>query len=259
MTYYLYSNPTYLLIHTTTSELNAIFYQLPTCKTRVSCYYSSSESQRYSFGTDPYLNTIVIRTKMPTTHLQILPVSLLSRLSATVLMLLILQFSSEANAEEKIHFGIDGAVVIPMGDWSEIANLGLGLLARAEYNYSKSLTFTARAGYVRHFHEEYHNITQYTSELIIFGGVKYFFFGDNKGVFASGEAGVVNFWQVTNENFLGIEQQSEDSDIQFSFAIGGGYRLKRFEFAFSLFVPTVDKIEHRVGLMLTFGGIFISL
>jgi len=65
-----------------------------------------------------------------------------------------LAFSTTALAQDAAPrprtFGVDAAVVLPVGDYGEIATLAIGALARVEIPLAANLSITGRAGAIYH-------------------------------------------------------------------------------------------------------------
>ena len=161
---------------------------------------------------------------------------------------------SVAQAEDML-VGVDGALVLPLGDWADVTGIGFGALGRFEYELEPSLSLTARAGYITHLEKNEH---YKTSELPLLGGVRLGLSNQPDGVYVAGELGLVNFTlrrPVAGAVFGsgGELDERSDSELKVGAAGGVGYRSGKIDGRASVFVVSVGDLEETFGLLATIG------
>jgi hypothetical protein len=145
-----------------------------------------------------------------------------------------------------IRIGADAAFVLPVGDYADLADFGVGALARIEFDATPELAIGGRFGYVWH-------ASDFDLGLVpIHATARYRFGPAGAAPFVRAELGVTVAW-VTAETAFG---NASDSDTNLSAAFGGGYEAGAFDIGLSLFLPDIDDA---VGVMLTAGGTFAEI
>lgn len=121
---------------------------------------------------------------------------------------------------------IGGNLALPIGDWSDVADMGFGGTATYEHKFSPNLLGTITAGYlIWGGKEDVEGFSYDYSAIPIMAGVKYFF-NPKQGLYAAGQLGLhmftvdVEFDDPFLSQFSGSESESE-----FSFAVGAGYEI----------------------------------
>ncbi len=122
--------------------------------------------------------------------------------------------------------GFDGAVefAFPMGDFADVAGLGLGITGKAYYPYNQNVDITGKLGYIYISGED--SDWNFSEIPIMFGG-RYKF--PNK-FYGSFEMGFTVFTMEWNDY--------EEDETELSFAFGGGYIHNRYDF--SAFINSVQ-------------------
>ena len=152
-----------------------------------------------------------------------------------------------ASADDKT-IGIDGAVAMPTGDWSDAVGFGIGALARFEMPIREKLVFSARAGYIRHLEKD--NTSTTASEIPLFGGVRYAFSQkDTNVLYGAAELGFVNYRLSTDVDGM----SSSSSDTNFGMTLGAGYRMGKLDLRGGLFFPDLDHAGDAMAVMATVG------
>lgn len=165
-------------------------------------------------------------------------------------------FSSSTAAAEDMLVGVDGGLVLPLGDWSEVSGLGFGALGRFEYAMDSSLSATGRVGYITHLKKNDH---YKTSELPILAGLRLGLSGQPDGLYVAGEAGLVNFTfqrpvaGAVFGNQAGGDEVRSDSELKFGITGGAGYRSGDVDGRAGLIIVSVGDLEETFGLMVTVG------
>jgi len=159
-------------------------------------------------------------------------------------------------AAEGMLVGVDGGVVLPLGDWADITGLGFGALGRFEYTLSPDLAATGRVGYITHLEKD---DRFKTSELPILAGLRLGLSDSRDGPYVAGEAGLVNFTfrrptasAVFHSN-VGGEDKISNSELKLGLAGGAGYRSGNIDGRAGVFIVSVGDLEETFGLMATIG------
>lgn len=157
--------------------------------------------------------------------------------------------------------GVDGGLVLPLGDWSNVSGLGFGALGRFELALDPQLSVTGRLGYITHLEA---NDAYKTSELPILAGLRYGLSGEEDGLYVAGEAGLVNFTfrrPVASGVFgttVSEGEKSSKSEPKFGLTAGAGYRSGKVDGRAGIFIVSVGDLEETFGLMATIGYNFVS-
>jgi hypothetical protein len=149
------------------------------------------------------------------------------------------QLQTEVQPRNRV--GIDAAFVLPLDDYAELADFGVGALARWEFEATKEISVGARAGYVHHFGDYSGGIAP------IHATFRYRIGEPGAAPYLRAELGVTIVW-ATVETGLG---NVSDSDSNLSAALGGGYELGIVDIGAALILPDLDDA---FGLMVTVGA-----
>lgn len=168
-------------------------------------------------------------------------------LASLAILVALCSVSAPASAEVNLRAGVDGAFILPVGDWGDISGMGFGGLGKFEYAVMKELTTTFRIGYL--FHLEKNSLS--TSELPIMVGAKYFFLGDYKvgGLYGALELGMTRLG--VKVNFMGVSATS--NEFKFGTTIGAGYEWSGFDFRAQLYAPSLGDFADFMGVLVTVG------
>ena len=176
--------------------------------------------------------------------------------TAALLIALSLGWASNASAQSsdtKIEASVEGAFVLPLGDWADASGPGLGVIARADIQLQAKLKASARVGYVFHIPKDQNGVDTSTSELLFLGGVMY----DLGPVILDAATGF-NSWtfKVDGGGFRG-----DDTETRIALWAGAKVPLGKVEVGANLFVPnlllTKDEEDTQLGLMATVGYRFL--
>ncbi len=163
--------------------------------------------------------------------------------------------SYSASAQDEGAIGAEGAVVLPVSDWSDVSGLGLGALIAGHYDTSPELAVTGRIGYIYHFSKSVNDLEFSTYEIPVLGGIKYRFGEPDDGPYFGAEAGFVSLGmksELTNP-FTGQKSKASDSEFKFGVTVGGGYEMDDLDFRGQLFFPDIEHLDDFVGIMATVG------
>lgn len=168
--------------------------------------------------------------------------------------LLVLGVSGPVAAEELpvpptrvMTFGVEGAVVLPLSDYGDVATLGLGVLGSLELPVGPQLTATGRAGLIYHLLEG--NIDGTLIFIPLLGGLKYQFDPFPGGAYVAGELGLnVGYGRVRTP--FGT---ASDTDTELALSLGGGFQFDRVDLRGALFFPSLDDLGDAFGILITVG------
>lgn len=175
----------------------------------------------------------------------------MKRISLAILLALC-TFSGAAVAEPSMRVGVDGAFILPVGNWGDVSGMGFGGLARFEYGFMKELTGTFRAGYL--FHLKKNDMS--TAELPILLGAKYFFLGNwsEGGLYGALEVGMTRL--TAEASFAGVT--ASNSEFKFGTTVGAGYEIANIDIRAQLYAPSFGDFTDFMGVLVTVGYSFVS-
>lgn len=140
--------------------------------------------------------------------------------------ILVLLFSTSFVFAQGSGIGIGGNLALPIGDWSDFANIGFGGTVSYEHGFSPNLVGTATVGYlIWGGKEDVEDFSYDYSAIPILAGIKYFF-TPGKGFYAAAQAGVHLFTVDVefDDPFLN-EFSGSASESEFGGAVGLGYEI----------------------------------
>lgn len=127
---------------------------------------------------------------------------------------------------QKSAISVGGNIAMPIGDWSDVADLGFGGTASYEHGFSPNLVGTATVGYlIWGGKEDIEGFSYDYSAIPILAGIKYFF-TPGKGFYAAAQVGVHLFTVDVEIEVPGFFQTSgSSSESEFGGAAGLGYEI----------------------------------
>lgn len=128
---------------------------------------------------------------------------------------------------------VDGAAIVPVGDWSDGAGIGIGALARLTVPVAAKIAITGHAGLIYHLSKGSMGADAQTIEVPILGGVRYAF---TPKIYAAGELGLV--YLRTSISSGGSSMSGSDTKLGLAFA--AGYRTGKLEARAGLYFPDTD-------------------
>jgi hypothetical protein len=170
------------------------------------------------------------------------PMSFAYRLMAVALPLALsstaLAQPAPAPANGPRTFGVDGAVVLPLGDYGEIATLAVGALGRAEFPIQPKLAITARAGVLYHLTKD-----EFDGTLLfipIYGGARYSLGAvPGQGVYLAGEVGITIGYASVDTGF----GTASDTETELGATLGAGFRTGALDVRGALFIPDLGEAD----------------
>ena len=153
----------------------------------------------------------------------------------------------------RIGFGLEKGIVIPLHAQGDFTGLGLGLLGRIEYLPSPRLALSANPGFLFRFPEwlpEFHGggTGSNSTEILLAGGIKHLV------------ASALDVHAQTGLNIRTLWASSSVTYGRITFLLGGGYRISRsWSLGANLFFPnlllrkTGEEIETHLLLSVTHG------
>jgi outer membrane protein W len=125
----------------------------------------------------------------------------------------------------QLSFGAD--VALPMGDFGDFYTLGIGPAVGFELPLGDKLGLTAQVSYMFLTpSSDFSDIVKSSSMLPLQAGLKYYFQESQSGLYAHGQLGVHSTSTTIDLGPLG---ESTESSSNFSWAIGAGYQLEKFD------------------------------
>jgi len=150
-----------------------------------------------------------------------------------LLTLLFIAGTTQGQGKGKMALSIGADVAIPMGDFTDAADLGTGFggTAKFEYGVSKNLVIMGTVGYLTWSGSEVsyssYKITTSISAIPVFAGVKYYF--GKTTFYAMGELGLhFMSFDVDVAGVPGLYSggSGSTSESEFGFGFGAGYEIK---------------------------------
>lgn len=142
-------------------------------------------------------------------------------------------------------FGIDGAVVLPLGDYANGVTFAAGALARIEVPAGNGFV-TGRAGAL--FHAVKNNVASLTM-IPLYAG--YRLPVGPSGLYLAGELGITIGYASADTQFGSVT----DSDSELGITLGVGTKMGALDLRGQLFLPDVDDL---MGIMGTVGYDFAA-
>jgi hypothetical protein len=179
----------------------------------------------------------------------------MSSLRFVCVSLAVLALPSAAFAQDAARpktLGVDAAVVLPLGDYGEVATLGVGALVRFELPLQPQLAITARAGALYHIMDEDAGDASFLL-VPIYGGARYSLGAGGEGLYLAGEIGLT-WGRVSVDTGFGT---ASDTDTELGLTLGAGFRQGKLDFRGQLFIPDLGEAEDP-GVMGTVGFDFTS-
>lgn len=120
---------------------------------------------------------------------------------------------------------VGGNLALPIGDWSDFAEMGFGGTVSYEHKFAPNLVGTATAGYLMWSgKEDVEGFSYDYSAIPILAGVK-FYFTPGQGLYAAGQVGFHLFTIDVDVEAFGFTASSSASETEFSAAAGVGYEI----------------------------------
>jgi hypothetical protein len=144
-------------------------------------------------------------------------------------------------------FGIDGAVVMPLGNYADAAGVGAGAFGRLEFPVSTGGFVTARIGLIAHQVDA----TMGGSLMFvpIYAGYRQPL--GTSGAYLAGELGITFGYASVDTQFGRVS----DSDSELGITLMAGLRKGALDFRAGLFAPDIDDVH---GFMASLGYNFSS-
>jgi hypothetical protein len=162
--------------------------------------------------------------------------------------------AATATADEALHaaappqktLGVDAMAVLPVGDYADAVNVGIGVLGRFEAPAGPGF-ITGRAGVI--FHSMNTNADASLTFVPLYAGYRYPI--STGGMYLAGEIGLTLAFGSVETQFG--EMSASDSEV--GFTLMAGWRKKAIDFRAGLFVPDADDA---IGLVASAGYDFAA-
>jgi opacity protein-like surface antigen len=148
----------------------------------------------------------------------------------------VILFAGLLNAQSKMAVGAGVVVSLPIGDFGDANNLGIGGTAAFEVEFIPQLVGTAQAGYITWSAKDEEtsqngfsaSASSSVNAVPVMVGAKYYFI-PNMGLYGAAQLGLyfmsVDASVETNIPGVGSFDVSGGSSTEFAFKIGGGYEV----------------------------------
>jgi hypothetical protein len=160
--------------------------------------------------------------------------------------------STGANWLPRFRLGAQANLVIPVGDYADIADVAIGGDLRFAWDLHPNVGITFRAGYLHHFGTP-NDATMGFIPLML--GGEYRFFADDWTPFIAAELGATIGYVSSTVSTPWGSAGGSDTDSAFALALGGGYRFGPVDIRAMLYAPDVDDL---FGFAITLGGDFAT-
>ncbi|MBL8608381.1 MAG: hypothetical protein JNL38_13740 [Myxococcales bacterium] len=162
---------------------------------------------------------------------------------------------SPATAEPapgKVAVGGDAAFVPLIGDLSNAAGPGIGVLGAAGYRPMPSLEVTARLGYIHHLNKDFGGGTTGISQIPALLGARYHVFPTLSTPYVAAELGPNYVIARSSTGAFGGGSASS-SELKVGATIGAGYMYKGFDARAQAFVLDLGHAGDTLALMVNVG------
>ena len=132
-------------------------------------------------------------------------------------------------------FGVDGVVVLPLGDYADVATVAFGALGRLEFPVGHKLSITARAGLLYHVLDS--DVDGRRWFIPVSGGARSGFGAGADGPYVAAELGITFAYASVDTGF----GTASDTDSKLGATLGGGLRRGPLDLRAALFVPDLGE------------------
>lgn len=158
-----------------------------------------------------------------------------------------------ATPDTKMQLGADAAFVLPLGNFSDAAGVGLGALLRYEYNVIPQLNITGRAGFIYHLSKDLPLGSTKLWTIPILVGAKY---DIAQGFYGAAELGL--FYNHVSVDVPGFGSAS-DTTTKFGGGVAAGYRFGDLEARVGLQWWDLGHMSDTMGLVASVGYSFMRM
>jgi hypothetical protein len=146
-----------------------------------------------------------------------------------------------------ITIGVEGAFVLPVGDWGDATGIGFGGMAKGAYSLNDEMSLSLRVGYLYHLSKEIMGVDVSSSELPILVGFRY---TTSFGLYGDLSLGLVNLGASVGDH--------SDSEMKFGLLAGAGFTMIGLNFSVNFFAPSLGDIDQIMGLLFVVGYDFVT-
>jgi opacity protein-like surface antigen len=166
-----------------------------------------------------------------------------------LLAIILLSGLSVFTAQAQMSVGPGLEIALPIGDFSSVANLGIGATGQFQYNINESMAVTGTTGYI-HFLTDVDGVS--FGMIPIQVGFKYYFSG---GLYGMGQLGL----HMARSSYSYLGTSYSDTSNEFSFGVGAGYELALSKMKLDLagrfqLINDANYLGVRAGLVFPIGG-----
>ena len=166
--------------------------------------------------------------------------------------LLVVMLAPAAQAEGLgITIGVEGAFVLPLGDWGDVTGIGIGGMAKGAYALNDEMSLSLRAGYIYHLSKDLDvagaTVEYSSSELPILVGFRY---TTSFGLYGDLSVGLVNLGATVGDH--------SDSEMKFGLLAGAGYTIMGLNISVNFFAPSIGDVGDVMALLAVVGYDFVT-
>lgn len=127
-------------------------------------------------------------------------------------------------AEKTMGAGIEATVQLPVGNFGDVAGIGLGGSVLYDYDFNPMWAVTGRVGYIYHLEKENGAAKTTYSQIPILVGAKYTI-GPDLPLFITGEVGLYMVTADADVTIGGTTFSASSDDTKLGISVGAGYPL----------------------------------
>ena len=160
-----------------------------------------------------------------------------------------------------ISIGVDTDVGIPLGNYSDVNNVGAGVMLNAEYQLLEMLGATMRVGFEGHMNRSLGTSTtdMHVHAIPVLLGTKYYMTPNHQGLFGAFELGIFDLMSsATTTGARGAQTSVTSNDVKFGLGAGLGFQQDRWNVRLNVHTQDVgsfsDAMIITAGLGYQFGS-----
>ncbi len=165
-----------------------------------------------------------------------------------ILAVVLLSISATAGAVEprlktsQAELILTPLALMPLGDWGDAANIGIGATLGLHYRLLQNVDATARAGYIYHFTKTTNGVDSDYRQLPVLVGARFWL---DPRIFTSLEVGPVMHWAKSKGPLL----SADETEWELGGAVGAGVSLGAVGIVAQLWSPNVSSKDRGYGIL----------
>jgi len=149
-----------------------------------------------------------------------------------------------------ISIGVDTDVGIPLGNYSDVNNVGAGVMLNAEYQLLEMLGATMRVGFEGHMNRSLGTSTtdMHVHAIPVVLGTKYYMTSNHQGLFGAFEFGIFDLMSSVTTPVRGVPTTTTSNDVKFGMGAGLGFQQDRWNARVNIHTQDVGNFSDAVVL-----------